>query len=183
MKTWTLSGSLRTGAGTEESSFHIFVEVPSTTPLGQYSSRIVLYSQRPAESPPGETPIEEIWLPCSRVFRVALTVVEPSDDVVPATLATASIDRIAADEQGHLLVRDQLVVVLPFDIESPDELIGNIATSTAGVVVGSSPELMIYQLRFDVPEERPNPGAKSRDPGRLSRVEPGAERFACPHED
>ena len=73
-----------------------------------------------------------------------------SNTIIPENPFTPSPDQIITDVNGIQHVKNVIVVVFDFDTPNPEDRIKEIASSTKGVIVGAVPELLIYQIRYDV---------------------------------
>lgn len=87
-----------------------------------------------------------------RAFPITITVVEPSPLDIPDRPASPSPARVVEVEEGTLLVRDELVVMLGVTtpLEEARATAIEIALQTGGVFVGSVPETRTFQIRYDV---------------------------------
>lgn len=88
-------------------------------------------------------------------LKVQIQVVSGSSDQVVNRVTDPSPDRITHLASGQPLIRDELVVVLKGDVADPIARIKEVATQASAVIVGSIPNLFVYQLRV--------PGAEPGD--------------------
>ena len=63
-----------------------------------------------------------------------------------------SEDRIAEEEDGQKVIKDEIVVMLDFETADPATRIEEIANATGGVVIGAVQETFTYQVQYDVPD-------------------------------
>src|SRR5207247_1263331 len=109
--------------------------VPIGFPVGSYTGTVHVRS--------GSQSIPDI-------FKVLITVVTPSSTTIPSGPSAPSPDRIITLPSGKKMVRDELTVVLKFGTPDPSTVIKTIATATHGQITGSTPELLLYDLRYPV---------------------------------
>lgn len=69
---------------------------------------------------------------------------------IPSDVAMPEPWRITEDEDGQKLVKDEIIVILEWGTPDPKKRIREIAASTDGKIIGSVPETLTYQLRFNV---------------------------------
>lgn len=81
-------------------------------------------------------------------LKVQIQVVQGSSDQVVNQVTDPSPDRIGRTSNGQFLVRDELVVALDRNIADPQTRIRDVAGQSGAVIIGSIPELLIYQLRI-----------------------------------
>jgi MYXO-CTERM domain-containing protein len=83
-------------------------------------------------------------------LTVNLEVTEPVAGVVPTSLAQPASSRIGRDEDGLLMVLDGLLVGIDDTAPDPEQRILAIAQAHNAIVMGSIPDLRMYQLMLDV---------------------------------
>jgi subtilisin family serine protease len=94
-------------------------------------------------------------------LKIVLNVTQPSQAALPSIAVAPSPDRITIDSDGQKVVKDELVLVLDFDTPDPNARIATIALATRGTVIGSVPDTLTYQLRYEV-----------SDPSELEAIRP-----------
>jgi len=83
-------------------------------------------------------------------LTVNLEVTEPIAGVVPPSLSEPSSSRIGTDEDGLPLVLDELLVGIDGTAPDPEQRILAIAAAHDAIVMGSIPDLRMYELMLDV---------------------------------
>lgn len=74
-------------------------------------------------------------------------------DMIPSQISSPTFDRVVKDPAtGELQVQDELLVIL--SLNAPPEQILDISTKVGAEIIGSDPDLRLYQLRF--PDVAPN---------------------------
>lgn len=67
---------------------------------------------------------------------------------IPPALAPVTQDRITTSPDGQTIVKDEILVILNFDTHNPNDVIHQIAGNTNGIVIGSVPETLTYQIQY-----------------------------------
>ena len=80
-------------------------------------------------------------------LKVQIEVVQGSADIVPLNPTTPSPDRLTQLASGHIIVKDEVLVVLRRDIADGATAIKNVASQVGAVITGSVPGVPVYQLR------------------------------------
>lgn len=81
-------------------------------------------------------------------LKVQIQVVQGSSQQVVGNPTDPSPDRIARSPSGQFLVKDEVLVVVSGDAAGWNSKIVEIATSAGALIIGSVPELPVFQLRF-----------------------------------
>jgi thermitase len=111
------------------------VAIPGSASLGTYEGTIHVRS--------GSATVPN-------TLKVLIHVVPPVAGVVPHSPAFPSPDQITTTESGVEVVADEVLVSLQFDLPNPDQIAIPLATGTGGVIIGSVPDLAIFQFRYAV---------------------------------
>jgi subtilisin family serine protease len=109
------------------------LSIPATAALGMYEGTVHVRSG--ARTVPA-------------TLKIQIQVVRGSSNQVVAGVTDPSPDRIGSTSTGQLLIADELIVVLNRDVTDPDTLIKGIAAQAGAIIVGSIPEMPVYQLRI-----------------------------------
>jgi subtilisin family serine protease len=134
--------SVRTvGSGTgilagRQVSLYTSLEIPEETAPATFEGTVHIRSGRATLAQP---------------LKVTIHVVLPSSATIPTGLTFPSRDRLFTTSGGATMVRDEVLVLLKDDTTGPDQRIKQIAASTNGVLLGSVPHGLTYQLRYSVP--------------------------------
>ena len=119
----------------EEYRIPVFIEASSSTPLGVYEGTVHLRQRNRT---------------VANTLKVVINVIAPSFSTIPTKVALPSTDRVTTDNEGHKLVKDEIVVGLDFNTVNPEERIIDIASSTGAKILGSIEETLTYQLHYEV---------------------------------
>ena len=83
-----------------------------------------------------------------QTLKVSIQVIKATNTAIPNEPTSPSLDRITFYDGEQRVVKDELVVLLKLDTPDPAQAITNIAKDTAGVIIGSVPDTLTYQLQF-----------------------------------
>jgi len=111
----------------------ITVQIPLDAHAGTYAGTIHIQNGNKTLSDP---------------LQVKIRVIEPTSDSIPVGPALPSSDRIGTSIFETQYIIDELVVGLAMDTPDPAQKIVEIATSTNGLIIGSVPKVLLYQLRY-----------------------------------
>ena len=84
----------------------------------------------------------------SHPLQVKIRVLEPTSSSIPLGPSLPSSDRIGTSIFETQYVIDELIVGLDMDTPDPAQKIIEIATATNGLIMGSVPQVLVYQLRY-----------------------------------
>ncbi|MDE2018859.1 MAG: hypothetical protein KGJ13_00760 [Patescibacteria group bacterium] len=121
--------------GNEQATLHARFTIPDSIPSGTYSGVVQIKN--------GGNDIEQ---PLTATIHVEI----PSNQIIPQETASPSPDRIMTTAGGATIVKDEIDVMLADDTSNPDETIRAIATATNGLIIGSVPDGLTYQLKYKV---------------------------------
>ena len=113
----------------------IAVAVPASVSWGTYEGTVHVRSGRRT---------------VPHTLKVGIHVVPATSTHIPSEIASASDDRLIRNANGQLLVQDELVVLVDPSAPDPEMAIRDAAVSTGGVIIGAAPDLLAYQLRYDI---------------------------------
>ncbi len=111
----------------------ITVQIPLTAHAGTYA---------------GTIHVQDGNKTLSRPLQVKIRVIEPTSDSIPVGPSLPSSDRIGESIFETQYVIDELIVGLYMDTPDPAQKIVEIATATDGLIMGSVPQVLVYQLRY-----------------------------------
>ncbi|MDE2018905.1 MAG: hypothetical protein KGJ13_01010 [Patescibacteria group bacterium] len=121
--------------GNEQATLRARFTIPDSIPPGTYSGAVQIKN--------GGSDIEQ-------PLTVTIHVEIPSNKIIPQETAFPSPDRIMTTAGGATMVKDEIDVMLADNTSNPDETIRAIATATNGLIIGSVPNGLTYQLKYNV---------------------------------